>query len=127
MLFTCRSRTLLAIGKTEMGLYPASTAWSFPLGIGTILAVFHSVGNTPVEIDRLNKVVSDEVILSAVDLSIFAVTESQPVDLDVSTSARRVNTVSSVHNSSFGQLSGLRYSKEKSELVRGGKLWLKQV
>ena len=43
MLFTCRSNTLLAIGKTEMGLYPGSTVWSFPSGIGTILAVFHSV------------------------------------------------------------------------------------
>ena len=86
MLFTCRSNTLLAIGKTEMGLYPGSMVWSFPLGIGTILAVFHSVGNTPVEIDILNKVVNEEVILAAVDLSIFAVTKSHPVDLDVSSS-----------------------------------------
>ena len=108
MLFTCRSRTLLVIGKTEMGLYPESTAWLFPLGIGTIRAVFHSVGNTPVEIDKLNKVVNEEVVLSAVDLSILAVTESHPVDLVVSRFARRVDVVSSVHNSSFGQLSGWR-------------------
>ena len=68
MFFTYHSSTSLAIGKTEMDLYPGSTVWSFPLGIGTILAVFHSVGNNniaiPVEIDKLNKVVSEEVIYS---------------------------------------------------------------
>ena len=70
------SSTSPAICKTEMGLYPGSMVRSFPLGIGTILAVFHSVGNTPVEID---KVVNEEVIPVAVDLSIFAVIKSHPV------------------------------------------------
>ena len=49
--FTWRSMSLLAAGRTGIGLYPDG---SVPLGIGVILPSFHAVGNMPVEIVRLN-------------------------------------------------------------------------
>ena len=48
----------------------------FLLGIGTILPIFHSDGNTPVDIEKLKSFVKEEVILSAVHLSIFAAISS---------------------------------------------------
>ena len=60
--------SLLITGRTDMGLYPDGSVLSDPLGIGTILAVFHSEGKIPLEMDMLNKVVSEGAMLAAVDL-----------------------------------------------------------
>ena len=40
-----------ATGKIDIGLYPATVSLPLPgFGIGTTLAVFHSLGNLPFEI-----------------------------------------------------------------------------
>ena len=70
-----------------IGLNPEGKDWLFPLGIGTILPVFHSDGKTPVVIERLKSSVREGVMLSAVHLSIFAEISSCPVDLEVSSAA----------------------------------------
>ena len=83
-----------AIGKIEMGLYPAVVSFSLPgLGIGTTLAVFHSLGNLPLEIDMLISLESIGAVLSAVCFSILADMPSQPIDFAVSTVDREIFVV----------------------------------
>ena len=88
-------------------IYPDRSVLSDPLGTGTILAVFHSEGKVLLEMDMLNKVVSEGAMLAAVDLSIFVEIPSQPVDLFTS---RLVNSsvTDSVQSSSLGQSAGSR-------------------
>ena len=54
--FTWHSISLLAIGRTDIGLYPDGSEEFVPFGIGVILPSFHgqSVGNMPEEMERLN-------------------------------------------------------------------------
>ena len=45
--------TLVATGRTEIGLYPDVLFLFFPgFGTGATQATFHSLGNLPVEIDN---------------------------------------------------------------------------
>lgn len=46
--------SLLAIGRTDIGLYPDVSEEFVPFGIGVILPSFQSVGNMPEEMERLN-------------------------------------------------------------------------
>ena len=90
-----------------MGLYPAAVSFSLPgFGIGTTLAVFHSLGNLPLEIDRLISLEMIGAVLSAVCFSILANMPSQPVNFVVSSRASKSNTDASVDRSYSGQSSG---------------------
>ena len=90
IFFTCFSITLDAAGSIDIGLYPEVIFLSLPgLGIGVILAVFHSCGTLPVESDKLRRLESDNAVLQAVCFNIFTDTPSHPVDLLVS---RAVNS-----------------------------------
>ena len=100
--------SLLITGRTDMGLYPDGSVLSDPLGIGMILAVFHSEGKISLEMDMLNKVVSEGAMLAAVDFSIFAEIPSQPVALVASRLVNSSATDSSVQSSSLGQSAGSR-------------------
>ena len=61
-----------------MSLYPERLCLLLDLGMGTTLAVFHSLGNLPLEIERLNRCVNEGAILLAVSLSIRAEMLSGP-------------------------------------------------
>ena len=50
---TCLSIILVITGRIDIGLYPAGNFLFVPLGIETTLANFHSLGNLPVEVDKL--------------------------------------------------------------------------
>ena len=60
--FTWRSMSLLITGRLDIGLYPNRSVLSDPLGIWTILAVFHSKGKVPLEMETLNKVVREQCL-----------------------------------------------------------------
>ena len=62
-----------------MGLYPDGCFLLQFLGMGTTLAIFQSLGNIPVVIDKLNKRVREGVILLAVSLSILTEMLSGPL------------------------------------------------
>ena len=62
-----------------MGLYPDGCFLLLFLGMGTTLAIFQSLGNIPVVIDKLNKRVKEGVILLAVSLSILTEMLSGPL------------------------------------------------
>ena len=69
----CFSNSLLTIGSRDIGLYPDGLCLLLlDFGIGTTLAVFHSLGSSPLVIDRLNKHVNEGAILLGVSLSIRA-------------------------------------------------------
>ena len=69
---------------------------SLAFGIGTIVDFFHILGSLQFEIDRLKSLVTDGVILAAVNFNILADTPSGPLDLVVSRNDRRSKTSSSV-------------------------------
>ena len=93
--------TLVATGRTEIGLYPDVLFPGF--GTGATLATFHSLGNLPVEIDKLIRVESGKAILIAVLFNIFADIPSLPDDLVVSRVDNSSNTESSIDNNSTEQ------------------------
>ena len=87
--FTWHSMNLLAVGRTDIGLYPDGSVLTVSLGIGVILPSFHAVGNIPVEIVRLNSLHHTWAVLKDVDLSILGEIPSLPVDLVMSRPAMR--------------------------------------
>ena len=127
--FTWHSMSLLAAGRTAIGLYPDGSVLTVPLGIGVILPSFHTVGNIPVEIVRLNSLHNVRAVLKDVDLSILGEIPSLLVDLVMSRPAVSSKTDSSEHKNSAGQAEGQRESWTGSRTwvksVRGGKLRLK--
>jgi len=94
-------------------------------GIGTTEDLFHSSGTRPVRRDRFRRLVTEGVMLLAVDLSIMADIPSGPVALEVSRQDRKKWTSSSVHSRS----SGMVWSALKIEVLgkRGGTARLKDV
>ena len=78
--------SLLATGRTDIGLYPDGSVLTVPLGIGVILPSFHAVGNIPVEIVRLNSLHNVRAVLKDADLSILCEIPSLPVDLVIQAS-----------------------------------------
>ena len=62
-----------------MGLYPDGWFLLLFLGMGTALAIFQSLGNIPVVIDKLNKRVREGAILLMVSLSILTEMLSGPL------------------------------------------------
>lgn len=62
--FTWRSRTLLTIGRTDIGQQPPTDELGRSVfGMGTILPVFHSLGSVPVDRDILKSLVRLGAIL----------------------------------------------------------------
>ena len=86
-----------------------------PLGTGTILPSFQAEGNTPVDIERLQRVINWEVMLVAVHFSILAEMPSLPTDLVVSRLMRRSKIESSVHSRSSGQSLSVKSSELQAE------------
>ena len=109
---TCFSIILDAASSIDIGLYPDLIFLSLPgLGIGVILAVFHSCSTLTVESDELRRLESGNAVLQAVCFNIFADTPSHPgpVDLLVSRAVNSSYTDSSVESSCFGQFSGGKF------------------
>ena len=75
---------------------------SAAFGIGTIVDLFHIICSRQRERDRLKSLVTDGVMLVAVNFSILADIPSGPLDLLVSKDERRSNTSSSVQRYSSG-------------------------
>ena len=102
-----------------------------PLSTGIILHVpsFQAVGNTPVNIERLQKVINGEAMLVAVHFSILAEMPSVPTDLVVSRLISKSKIATSVQSSSSGQSLGIKCSKLYAESLfcRAGKSRLKQL
>ena len=72
-------------------------------GTGTITDFFQQVGTLAWAIDLLNSLVTEEVMLLAVNFSILAEIPSEPVDLDTSRDARRSKTSSSEQRRCLGE------------------------
>ena len=72
--------SLLATGRTDIGLQPEGSDLFVPLGIGVILPSFHEVGNMPVEIERLNNSHNDGAMLRDVGFNIFGGIPALPID-----------------------------------------------
>ena len=100
-----------------------------PLGTGTILPSFQAEGNTPVDIERLQRIVNGEVMLVAVHFSILSEMPSLPTDLVVSRLMRRSKIESSVQSRSSGQSLSVKSSELQAESLfyKGEKLVLKQL
>ena len=71
-------------------------------GIGTTKNCFHYIGTWPEQSDRFKSLVTEGVMLSAVDLSIQAEIPSGPVALELSREDNREKVSSLVHYKSSG-------------------------
>ena len=60
------SISLLAIGRTDIGLHPDGSEEFVPFSIGVILSSFQSVGNMPEEIERMNNLHNSGAMQAAV-------------------------------------------------------------
>ena len=72
------------------------------MGIGTILALFHSLGKVPLVKDKLKSLVRLGAILYAHDFNILAEMLSTPVDFDESRLTSISATLSSMQRNSSG-------------------------
>ncbi len=87
--WTCFSRSLLSIERSDIGLYPDGLCLAVDLGIDTTLADFHNLGKWPLVIDRLKRLVSEGAILSEVAFSLCAEIPSGPIAFNTSKPLRR--------------------------------------
>lgn len=65
----CLSRSLLRTGSREIGPQFPGLCLSADLGIGTTEETFRLLGNIPVEIERLNNLVTGALMLVATALA----------------------------------------------------------
>ena len=115
---TRRSRTLLRILSSEIGLKLSGDFAGETLGIGTTWEIFQSRGIFPCLRDWLNSWVIDGATLAAVHFSMTAEMLSGPEDLLVSREAKRSRMKSSSHNNVLG-ISPVQGSVWWSDTSRG--------